>query len=238
MTAQAAAPVIRVVRHTRQQFATLGRLDDQLRALDGGGGELGVERHQDMQAPAVVRAGGGEDRGMTIDAKKELIQRDLGGVLRILLGQAVTLQRSPALLIQPFVFPQAGVANAGNTWAGEQDPVSMAAQPAVKRCELKPVLIGKSEAGFLEMLPGLFFEEMPARKDVTGACRMYRIAHPVKLHLARARMPYRRGAEIAARRFLVSACTSIEHRIDGDADWLGRCLGAVEIDGHGTTITS
>jgi len=110
----------------------------------------------------------------------------------------------------------------------------MAAQPAVKCRELKPVLVSQPEAGFLEMLPGLFFEKMPTREDVAGARWVYRIAHPVVLHLARAWMSNRRGAEIAARRFFFGTCTGFEYCVDRDTDRFGRCFGAVEIDEHGT----
>jgi hypothetical protein len=77
----------------------------------------------------------------------------------------------------------------------------VSAQPAVKRREFESTLIGEFEPGFREVLMRLRLEEVPAVEDVPQPHRMDGIAEPVELHLARTRVPNRRGAEVTASFF-------------------------------------
>ena len=104
MAAHAAAPVLGIFCDAHQQFTRARRLDHRNSAIAGGLRQLHIERHQEVQALAVVAVEHGEQCGIGA-AEIGLIDRDLCGVLRITLFEPVTVERALALRVDAFAFP-------------------------------------------------------------------------------------------------------------------------------------
>src|SRR5271166_3605311 len=96
MRAHAAAPVLRIVIGTRQQFAGARRLDHGDRAVGPRLRLHGVEGDEHVQALAGVGVERGEDRWMFGNVQVALVEPDLRGILWVSSLDAVTLERLPA----------------------------------------------------------------------------------------------------------------------------------------------
>ena len=104
VTAHFAAEVLTAWIEPRQQLAGARRLDHRHGAVDRFLHAPGVERDSEMQPLAGV---GVDDRDQSRigDAEKVLIQRDLCGIVRKYLRQAVALDSAEVLCVETLALP-------------------------------------------------------------------------------------------------------------------------------------
>src|SRR5262249_45177994 len=209
------------------------RLDHGDRAVGPNLCLLGIERHQEVKARAGVGVHRGEDRWVLGDLEVGLIQRYWRGVLWIGFLKAVALERTPALIAKPLVFPQTRKAGFGQLGAGHEDAGGVAAEQPAHRAKAEALGRSKLEADTDQMLPAQLLEEMSACEDVAGLRELHRGAHPVVLHAAQAFVADRARPKIFPC-VLFRWFGLLDERIYRDADRLFRQLYSIEVQ-HGTS---
>jgi hypothetical protein len=77
------------------------------------------------------------------------------------------------------------------------------------------------------------FEIMPTVEDILYARGQRRLAPPIILNFARARIADNAGAEIGARQLGFGCGRALDRVIDRDVDRFDAEAGSVEVHGHG-----
>jgi len=120
-----------------------------------------------------------------------LIDRDLRGVLREGLFEAVAFQCAPVLGVDGLAFPNQGEnqIDARQVGAVNDDAISVSAQRTICRGERKRLRWCKLETSRDEMLTRTLLEIMPTIENFARSGRELRLAPPCILNATRAFVP-------------------------------------------------
>jgi hypothetical protein len=180
MAAHFAAPIVSVFGDAWEEFAHSRCFNHCNGAIAHGLRQLCIERHEEVETLASVGVNDTEQGGIE-NVEKGLIQSDLRRIDPIESSQTITLDRTKALGLDAFVFPQAGIEEPQRLRSGDDDPVGMAAEQSIDGLEFQPVSRREPEPRGDEMLAGHLFKKMPPGENVFDTRRKHRIAHPIEL---------------------------------------------------------
>jgi hypothetical protein len=139
----------------------------------GGLGECGIERHEFVPDLARVLVDRREERGRLGQAEIGLVERDLRGVDRLGLSDAVLRDFPPVLGVRRFALPERR--NSHAVRRGDDHPVGMALHTSAhdRKAELIAMSIARAkiEAGLAQPGDGQVLENVPEREDPQGLAR-------------------------------------------------------------------